>query len=794
MVTDSSKQVRRWWQRVFFMIIVVLVYCVGGEGRAQLTWGIGGNGGNGSWDTTTANWWNGSTNVSWVAGGAAIFSGTAGMVFTSSPSVSSITFDTAGYLLYGGYLSIPSSGLTVTANQSAVISASFNNSGSRTFVKKGAALLTVSGTALGGGISTLRVDEGELRVTGNLINPVTNSITLGQNSGAVLTLGQSTQLRSLSGGGIVRPVDQAQTITVTMGGTYGGIFQDNGNGRLALSVFTATLTGISTHSGPTTVAASLTFRDNGSALNSPMNVFMTLQLDNSAIPLASRISDSLDFTLEKGKFDFIGHSTVDLEEKMGPLILSSASTISVNQPDTAAALVTFASATRQNHATINFTGSGRAKWNGLTNDAAGIVGSYATFDNEWAKVGADGRAEALASYASDINTAVPGDHVKITGGGTVTLAGSGTRATLNFQNDSGNVGALDLGAGHVLTLGDGGILSSGGGTGRIQGGTLKSATDELVVTNRNAFTIDSNIGETSAGTGLTKSGAGILTLTGNNSYSGRVVVNEGTLAVSSDANLGTGSEIDLNGGKLLAAGSFSSTKSITNQTTRTATIDTAEFDLVFSGPSSGLTKQGTGSLTFNHAAIGKMTVAQGTLVLPDATSGDLTLNGGTLQVSGALSSLTGLNAATLDIGGERAVSLTVNSSVTVGGHALTVRFDLGADGSDLWTLAFPFNASLNDLFFEFHDLGGIATGTNYPLLNFQPGTSQPQLSLFHVSPASISTGWSGTFSMSSNAVSVTFTSLPEPGSVALLAFGGILLGHRRSRRPSRSGNGCGCAG
>ena len=52
---------------------------------AQLIWGTGGAGGNGTWDTTTANWWNGSENVAWTNGGAAIFSGTGGTLASTFP-------------------------------------------------------------------------------------------------------------------------------------------------------------------------------------------------------------------------------------------------------------------------------------------------------------------------------------------------------------------------------------------------------------------------------------------------------------------------------------------------------------------------------------------------------------------------------------------------------------------------------------------------------------------------------------------------------------------------------------
>ena len=57
-----------------------------GTASAQtLTWGIDGDGGGGNWVTGDPDWWNGSTNVSWVAGDNAIFSGAGFVVDIGSP-------------------------------------------------------------------------------------------------------------------------------------------------------------------------------------------------------------------------------------------------------------------------------------------------------------------------------------------------------------------------------------------------------------------------------------------------------------------------------------------------------------------------------------------------------------------------------------------------------------------------------------------------------------------------------------------------------------------------------------
>ncbi len=313
--------------------------------------------------------------------------------------------------------------------------------------------------------------------------------------------------------------------------------------------------------------------------------------------------------------------------------------------------------------------------------------------------------------------------MKITGAGTTSLTTSATRATLNLQNSSGIAGVLDLGTSNTLSLGDGGILSSGTATNRVQGGTLKAVGNELVVTNRNALNIDSNIGETVSGTGFTKSGAGTLTLTGTNTYSGTTAIDQGSLVVSSDANLGTGSTIQFNGGTLVAAQSFSSSKNLTRGTNFVGVIDTGANNVTFSGTNSGgFQKTGSGTLTLSNPAAGTVFVTRGTMIPPNPTSGNATLQGGTLLAAGTLSTLQIQSASTLDIGGTSGSTLTTSSfsgtgSLTAG--ELTVRFGLGASASDLWKITnfTGFGASNEAFLFDFQDLGGVTTGTAYTLIN-----------------------------------------------------------------------------
>src|SRR5690348_12052992 len=94
---------------------------------ADLFWGPNGAGGSGSWSASNANWFNGSSQVTWpTAGDSAVFGGTAGNVSvdTSFLLVSHLTFNTPGYVLGGNSsLEAVDAGLIITTNADATITA-----------------------------------------------------------------------------------------------------------------------------------------------------------------------------------------------------------------------------------------------------------------------------------------------------------------------------------------------------------------------------------------------------------------------------------------------------------------------------------------------------------------------------------------------------------------------------------------------------------------------------------------------------------------------------------------------
>ncbi|HKD35771.1 MAG TPA: hypothetical protein VKB78_03195, partial [Pirellulales bacterium] len=468
-------------------VVFAAFFFVAGLADGQtLSWGVNGAGGSGNWDTTTADWFNGSQNVTWPSGGNAIFGGAAGGTvnsFTFGPVVSSITFNTPGYVIQNGYLQSGTNGLTVTTNVDATIGSNLENSASagNFLVKNGPAALVLSGGT--NFLGAAQVSQGELQLAGSS-NLFFSSVTLADAPGVTVTLAQSssiTDMMSLAGGGtsggIVQPNNQARTVTLDIfrGGNFGGVLQDNGSGILAVDLFgtnsTETLTNVNTYSGSTSVSGNLVLTGNGSAPNSSVSVFpfSSLVLDDTGVVVANRISDSKAVGLNGGSLQLKGNSATPVEEVLGSLTVTGVGNVTVMQPGSAAAELTFAGLQRNGHATLNVVGPG-IRFVGLSNGANGIVPVYVTLGNEWATVGGDGRFAPYSAYAGDLNSGSTSDHVKLTSSGTTLLAAPTTRASLNMQNSDATVGqVLDL-AGKSLALTSGGLLSSGAGSGDIRNG------------------------------------------------------------------------------------------------------------------------------------------------------------------------------------------------------------------------------------------------------------------------------------------------------------------------------------
>lgn len=302
-----------------------------------------------------------------------------------------------------------------------------------------------------------------------------------------------------------------------------------------------------------------------------------------------------------------------------------------------------------------------------SNNVGGIMPGF-SFGNTWAVAnGANNAISGLSSYtltsvATTLAGNYTGNNIDVNDNSGV-LDGAITTNSLRFSTGGANTLAL-TGAPNVIT--SGGILV-GSGVGAnlstISGGELTgAASSNLAVIQNNTLgglTISSAIVNNTA-TGLTKSGNGLLTLTGANTYTGTTAVTAGTLQLSGAGTPGAaGSPVSVNSGALLDLNG-------TNQNIRP--VAGTGVGTIANNSGSGtsvLTLSGAGSLG-NVIAIKDSTTTPGgkvSLVIANNVNALSTLNtytGGTTVNGGAYLYLTSASVA----GGANAGAMTLTAAGT----------------------------------------------------------------------------------------------------------------------------------
>ncbi len=299
-----------------------------------------------------------------------------------------------------------------------------------------------------------------------------------------------------------------------------GVFEDNSAaGKLSL-VFSSTgqtLSGESSYSGTTVISqmSSVGLTGNGSILStSEITLGVNASLEQFGTANSNRISDATRILLQggtfsadrklcfrsgrsdrnRGFFEFFRHHS------NRPRLGGGKTHDRQSQPG------------RFRH--VNFRGTGTISAN-VANLPSGILQPYFTSSNEWATRSAEGTISAFSGYAADINSATAGSHVKIV----LALelrnwrirdeANSEFSECVLFGTD------FDLGSFRSHTRGRRHSLQWNEQRSAIENGRLRAAGQELVVTNRNDLVVSASVAEGNSAMSLTKSGAGVLTLSGS---------------------------------------------------------------------------------------------------------------------------------------------------------------------------------------------------------------------------------------------------------------------------------------
>jgi fibronectin-binding autotransporter adhesin len=521
-------------------------------------------------------------------------------------------------------------GLTLTSPATArTIASPLVGAGSFT-LNNGSAGVTLSG---GGPLfsGTITIGDGVNATTvllgSNNGLPILANVSLAAGTTTLNIIGYDTQIGSLTGGTTATLTNTGALKTLTVGNanntTYSGLLTATTPANLLLTKIGSgklTLNGpvVNTYTSATKIYAGE----------------LALDLTNLGSPYQNLISSSSVWTLGGGTVSVKAHASsgaVAVQTLNGTTFAVGASAVSYDNNGASGTSLALAALARSAGSTVKFTlpGSGNITTtsstfvlnNVLVHAAANGI-AYATIGTtDWAGLsgnniltltGAGGSYAANDFTANTKNTDVTGSQ----------SPAAFTVNTLRFNSDGA---ALDLNSSGASTVNTGGILItgnanssgvtiSGSGSASLKPGGGK----ELVVINYGKLALNAVLAD-NATSAVTYSGTGTTDLTGNsagNTYVGLTTLNQGTLKVSANNQLGavgTGAAIYINGGTLQAGATFALDNSGSFKRGVTvypagATFDTGAHTLTISGViASGLanvgpiTKTGSGTLVLSGA-------------------------------------------------------------------------------------------------------------------------------------------------------------------------------------------------
>lgn len=546
----------------------------------------------------------------------------------------------------------------------------------------GGGTLTFANAGNLGAGTALNFTGGNLRwSTGNTLDISSNyTVSIGAGGAGIDTNGQDLVFSSpfgAGGAGGLRKIG-AGTLTLQSGSTFQGANTVNA-GTLAL----ANASGSATGSGDITVAAGATLSGTGTAAG-------TASLGNNAI-LAPGLNGVGSLTL--GGLTLTTGAVVNLEFDGGAndqVVTTATGGLTINgggvnlyaaggvSPLTAPGtynLIQYAGTiqgagpsslsvlnTQPGYAYTFGSNSGfltlQVILDSILSGWTGGAGSWASSAN-WSN------GVAASDYTAQFNT-------PLVAPATVTLDGSRTVNGIVFA--SAQPYTLAVGTGGELTLNktSGSVLvsvSSGDhviSTPVVLSSSLTAATDA-----GSSLTVS---GVVSGPGGVAKTGAGLVSLTAANTFSGPVSVTGGTLAFGLPGSLGTGA-ITLDGGALsfLAGNTADLSARTLTFGVNGGTIDTNGNDVIFMNPVGG---GGSGSLT---------KAGNGILALDavNTFTGGLTVTGGAVRIAsdaalGTAGSTLTLNGGTLSTGSLTLATDTTNRPIVLGANGGTVSVETGA--------------------------------------------------------------------------------------------------------------------
>lgn len=594
--------------------------------------------------------------------------------------------DTIGPLSGNGDVMMDAGSLTVNSENSVGGAANSTFSGrifgTGDFTKTGSGVLTFSGANEYTGDTT--INAGTLRLgADDRIDDVSDVIvdnTLA--TGATFDLNNfNERIASLAGNGFVTLGTGSLSTGAGASTMFDGVISGTG-GLIKEGASTFTLGGMNTYTGPTQIDGGILQLMISDALadTTAVTVAAGATLDLNTFDVSDTIgslSGAGSVTLDNGTLTTGGDNT----STMFSGVISSTGAGGLTKEGTGtftlSGVNTYMGATTVNAGTLQLGIADALPDGTAVTVATGAILDLNDFSDTIASLSGAGSVDlgtGTLTTGDATNTEFSG---VISGTGGIVKEGTGTFTLSGINTYSGGT---DINDGILLISNDNNLGATGPGIGQLgfDGGTLAISADVTsardVTLNAGGGTVDTNTfnatlsGIIDGAGGLTKEGTGTLTLTGMNTYMGGTTINDGTVSVGADNNLGdpTG-PLTFDGGTLLTTAGIMSARDVTLNANG-GTIDTNGFDSAFSGIFSGtgdLTKAGAGVLTLSGAS---------------TYTGDTFINAGILRLgdSGVLPDTTMVSVAsgaTFDLDGfdETIGSLSgvAGSMVTLGNGTLT---------------------------------------------------------------------------------------------------------------------------
>lgn len=721
-----------------------------GVRAANFVWDVtpgtaGAQDGAGTWTATGGNWFDETNNLqnqTWAngAGNTAVFGagGTPGTVaITGTVNTNGLIFRATAlnpaYTLSGGTIALADgSAITLFDNASSVAANGrvfFNSTltGNNITIQKGAgatalALVTLnSASTLSGTLTLASADTGGLFLQVNNAGAfpaatLTGGVTIGTNVSVVIGAGGTwavpftvTGTGAGSRGAIRLDVSVTLSGAITLAGNSlitqntsstlstlsGNIGESVAGSVLTLGTQggtgTIALAGNNTFTGGLVIDVTNVRLDNAGALNAtaPNRVTFAntalaknLSLNGTSVTIASLASSTISPGAGTGVVRNQSATVATLTLGSAADTATFGGTLTDGTGGGALAVVKTGASTQTLAGTNSFTGGltmnqGTLTLSGTNSFAGGVVMNLGVLNLSGTSTYTGGLA--LNGGTLNLNSATALGAAS----STLTINGGTVGNTSGAAVAIGNGNAIVVNADFAATVSANAPLDLG--TGAVSLGTA-AGTARVITVGPGTLALGGSIADGTTATGLTKAGAGTLTLGGANSHTGLTLVTAGNLRVRSNGALGStaaGTQVDANArlqleNNVTITGEALSTPYLENVSgsnvwngslraalLATLTLDAASGSLLITGDVNAASTDNTAH-TFNLTG-------SGTGEIRGVVSNTLTVNksgSGTWVFAGAntYTNVTNVNAGSLQVG-KAGSGQTGSGAVTVGGNA-----------------------------------------------------------------------------------------------------------------------------